>query len=87
MELKEIKSFLETQAGAKMKEYLEERLESFRSIEVLDTTGTNEIVGEDAKVQKLAYKMLERILDDIMLVERENKIAEKAEEDSLIPGV
>lgn len=72
-----------------MKEYLEARLKSLRSIErVLDIeTPTHQAI--ELKAQKKAYLVLRDILDDIMMLEaetaRENE--KKDEQDSLAPGV
>lgn len=87
MESKRIKEFLETEMGAPMKEYLTLALKSMRSIErVLDIDDPIELAIE-LKAQKKAYRLIQQILDDIMMVEVEYESKEKPAEDSLVPGV
>jgi len=86
MELKEIKSFVESEAGKSMKEYLQMRLDSLQSIYFLKDLDDPTEMAVEQKAQKKAHLILQRILDDIMSVERE-KEKEKPEEDSLVPGL
>lgn len=86
-DIKEIKSFVESGAGAKMKEYLQLRLASLRSIERIISSDDPVELAIDIKARKGAYFLIRDILDDIMVVEDEKNLEEKTEKDSLIPGV
>ena len=87
MELKEIKKFIESQAGKAMKEYLEARLKSLLSIERIHEIDDPVHQSVELKAQKKAYLLLRDILDDIMIVKREDVDKKRPEEDSLVPGV
>lgn len=86
-DIKEIKSFVESGAGAKMKEYLQLRLTSLRSIERVRDLDDPVELAVDIKAQKKAYFIIRDILDDIMIVESEDEATGKPEEDNLIPGL
>jgi hypothetical protein len=87
MELKEIKSFLESPAGKSMKEYLEARLKSLGSIYFQKDLDDPIEIAIELKAQKKAHLVLQHILDDIISVETQKENEEKPEEDSLVPGV
>lgn len=85
--IEELKDFVESAAGAPMKEYLQLRLASLRSIERIKDLDDPMQLAIDTKAQKKAYFLIRDILDDIMVVETNVETTEKPEEDSLIPGV
>lgn len=86
MELKEIKDFIESAAGKAVKQYFTEVRTSLRSMyRIKDLDDPIELAIE-LKAQKKALLIIEGILDDIMIVERE-KVEKRPEEDSLTPGV
>jgi len=86
-DIKEIKSFVESGAGKKMKEYLQLRLTSMRSIERVQDFSDPVEATIELKAQKKAYFLVRDILDDIMVVESEVEKSDAKEQDSLVPGV
>jgi len=84
MELKEIKDFLESGQGKKMKEYLQIRLDSLGSIYFLKDINDPVELAIELKAQRKAHLVLQHILDDIMATEA---AGEKTEDDRDIPGV
>ena len=87
MELKEIKTFLESGAGKKMKQYLTEKRRSLWNIYRIREVDDPVELAIEIKAQKKALYILDEILGDIMNVEQQKEIEEKKEEDNLAPGL
>jgi len=68
MDLKQIKSYLDSDAGQEMKDFLIDELRSLRDMENLKEYSTASAIAIEIKSQSKAYKKLRDILEKLMSI-------------------
>ena len=68
MDLKQIKSYLDSDAGQTMRDFLIEELKSLKDMDNLKEYSTASAMAIEMKSQSKAYKKLREILEKLMII-------------------